>query len=449
MQRSKRKEEDIEKEKTNAAGRDSGDVDALVSGFLGELAAISPDKSNVRQPEAIEKKQAESTSKPGRAYSGSGEWEVSGLTLELEGIDKEIEESLDELERLKSGIPSSVDRKDPAPEPVPLAKTAEEAPSPAPVPAAETAHPAAPKTTSAATPAKAPAHASTTRSKPAAPPENPYDEEQAWTRLELARSGINSFRPFPWLKAVLGAAIVVTILGIGAYQLLRLRTVQNSPVAGRASSAPESVPQPAGSATGVTTDQVKAESVTDAPAQHPRPAAAQEEEIARTAALEPDISATEEIARTEATPGLLESADATPPPATSDNKILLPGAGDKASVPLAASTSANLEPLQPRSQPLIALPAQSKVLVPAVPIFQPGPSYPELALRSRTSSSVVLELQVDESGRVTKAIPVNGPVLFHSAAVAAALKWRYKPATIDGKNVSSQVRATINFSLNK
>jgi TonB family protein len=72
-----------------------------------------------------------------------------------------------------------------------------------------------------------------------------------------------------------------------------------------------------------------------------------------------------------------------------------------------------------------------------------------LALRSRISASVVLELQVDERGRVTRATPVSGPVLFHSAAVTAGLRWRYKPASIDGKNVPSQVRVTMNFTLNK
>ncbi len=96
-----------------------------------------------------------------------------------------------------------------------------------------------------------------------------------------------------------------------------------------------------------------------------------------------------------------------------------------------------------------AAPAQSRLLVPATPISQPSPSYPEIALRTRTSGSVVLDLQIDENGRVTKATPVSGPALLHQAAIAAALKWRYKPASIDGKNVPSQARVTMNFSLNK
>jgi TonB family protein len=148
-----------------------------------------------------------------------------------------------------------------------------------------------------------------------------------------------------------------------------------------------------------------------------------------------------------ATPASLDVADTEPPLATSGNTILVTDAVQKAPVQLVASDTEKLEPLQPRSQPLLTMPAQSRVLVPPVAIAQPSPSYPELALRSRTSASVILDLQVDERGKVTRATPMSGPVLFHSAAVAATLKWRYKPASIDGK--VARVRVTLNFTLKK
>jgi protein TonB len=87
--------------------------------------------------------------------------------------------------------------------------------------------------------------------------------------------------------------------------------------------------------------------------------------------------------------------------------------------------------------------------VAAVPILQTTPVYPELALRARASGSVVLELQIDDQGKVVKATPVSGPPILHNAAVTAAMKWRYRPASIGGVNVSSQSRVTMAFNLKR
>jgi outer membrane biosynthesis protein TonB len=60
-----------------------------------------------------------------------------------------------------------------------------------------------------------------------------------------------------------------------------------------------------------------------------------------------------------------------------------------------------------------------------------------------------LELQIDDQGKVAKATPVSGPAIFYNAAVNAAMKWRYRPASINGVNVSSQSRVTMVFNLKK
>jgi protein TonB len=164
--------------------------------------------------------------------------------------------------------------------------------------------------------------------------------------------------------------------------------------------------------------------------------------------LQTDISETVDIVREASISDPQEPADNTPPRAASGDRILVSQTSDEAPPQLVASTPPKLEPLLPRTQSLLTAPTQSSAFIPPVPISQPGPSYPELALRSRTSAAVILDLQVDEQGKVTRATPVGGPVLFHPAAVAAALKWRYKPASVDGRNVPSLVRVTINFSLN-
>jgi TonB family protein len=67
----------------------------------------------------------------------------------------------------------------------------------------------------------------------------------------------------------------------------------------------------------------------------------------------------------------------------------------------------------------------------------------------RSSGSVVLELQIDEEGKVVKATPISGPDVFYSAAIAAALKWQYKPASVRGVNARSRTRITMDFTFKK
>ena len=58
----------------------------------------------------------------------------------------------------------------------------------------------------------------------------------------------------------------------------------------------------------------------------------------------------------------------------------------------------------------------------------------------------MLDLQIDDQGKVLKATPVGGPSIFYTAAVQAAMKWRYKPASLGGANVKSQSRVTMVFN---
>ncbi len=121
-------------------------------------------------------------------------------------------------------------------------------------------------------------------------------------------------------------------------------------------------------------------------------------------------------------------------------------------VPLMTATtpvavSSNPAP-QPASQPATA-PVVPKPLMAAVPISQVSPVYPELAVRSRASGTIVLELQINDQGKVIKATPVDGPTIFYEAAVSAAMRWRYRPASIGGVNVASQSKVTMVFNLKR
>ena len=73
------------------------------------------------------------------------------------------------------------------------------------------------------------------------------------------------------------------------------------------------------------------------------------------------------------------------------------------------------------------------------------PVYPEAVRRMHLSGTVVLDLQIDASGKVVKAVPVSGMPVFSAAAVNAVLQWRYKPASSNGRNVPSQSRVSVIF----
>lgn len=104
---------------------------------------------------------------------------------------------------------------------------------------------------------------------------------------------------------------------------------------------------------------------------------------------------------------------------------------------------------QASAQPQPPVPAVAGNLIPAVAISQVSPKYPEFALRTDRSAAVVLELAIDNQGKVVKATPVSGPEMFHKEAVNAAMQWRYRPASVGGTNVSSHVKVTFNFNLKK
>lgn len=136
------------------------------------------------------------------------------------------------------------------------------------------------------------------------------------------------------------------------------------------------------------------------------------------------------------------------PPATDHAAPVIPSTLERRPTPPPQAATGVSEALAPASQSApSASPANN--LITAVPIMQTSPVYPEVALRTRTSGSVILELQIDDQGKVVKATPVSGPAIFYGAAVNAVMKWRYKPASIGGVTVSSQSRVTMAFNLKK
>jgi TonB family protein len=75
------------------------------------------------------------------------------------------------------------------------------------------------------------------------------------------------------------------------------------------------------------------------------------------------------------------------------------------------------------------------------------PEYPMAAKRARISGNVVVEVTVDENGKVLEARSLCGPNILAEAAVKAARKWEFTPTQLNGKPVVVQGTITFRFHL--
>ena len=76
-------------------------------------------------------------------------------------------------------------------------------------------------------------------------------------------------------------------------------------------------------------------------------------------------------------------------------------------------------------------------------ISLPPPVYPESAKRMRTQGVVVVDVILDESGKVVSANASSGPAVLRDAAVQAALRARFSPTKLSGQPV--KVSGVINY----
>lgn len=74
----------------------------------------------------------------------------------------------------------------------------------------------------------------------------------------------------------------------------------------------------------------------------------------------------------------------------------------------------------------------------------PKPDYPSTAKSVGAQGKVVVELTIDETGKVIKARAVSGHPLLQKAAVAAALQARFSPTLLSGEPVS--ITGTISYT---
>jgi len=71
---------------------------------------------------------------------------------------------------------------------------------------------------------------------------------------------------------------------------------------------------------------------------------------------------------------------------------------------------------------------------------------PAIARQQKISGTVSLMATVDTAGKVKGVKVLDGQPILSGAAVNAVLKWRYKPATLNGQPVETTVPIKVTFT---
>ncbi len=108
------------------------------------------------------------------------------------------------------------------------------------------------------------------------------------------------------------------------------------------------------------------------------------------------------------------------------------------------------EPFPPGGAPAPAVPREAgeALMEPAVLISKVDPTYPEPAIRAQIEGSVVLDVAIDETGRVIDVQVTRGlPFGLSDAAARAVTQWRYRPARGHEGPIPSRKSVRILFTL--
>ncbi len=78
----------------------------------------------------------------------------------------------------------------------------------------------------------------------------------------------------------------------------------------------------------------------------------------------------------------------------------------------------------------------------------PNPQYTEIARKARIQGVVIVEAIIDKEGNVTNVKVLKGlPMGLDQAAADAVRRWKFEPATLNGKPVAVIYNLTVNFRL--
>jgi protein TonB len=85
---------------------------------------------------------------------------------------------------------------------------------------------------------------------------------------------------------------------------------------------------------------------------------------------------------------------------------------------------------------------------PPVPVRTVPPEFPKAMRAAGTSGIVVVSCQIDDKGSVASAtVAKSTNPAFDQAALDAVEKWKFRPASKDGKPVAIQVQFPVKFTV--
>lgn len=83
-----------------------------------------------------------------------------------------------------------------------------------------------------------------------------------------------------------------------------------------------------------------------------------------------------------------------------------------------------------------------------VKVQAPQPQYTEIARKARVQGVVIVQAIIDKGGNVTNVKVLKGlPMGLEEEAVKAIKRWKFEPATLNGKPVDVYYNLTVNFRL--
>jgi protein TonB len=129
-----------------------------------------------------------------------------------------------------------------------------------------------------------------------------------------------------------------------------------------------------------------------------------------------------------------------------DDDSNITGAGMPPGVPW--GTEGSTGPITGRGNDSTAIDVHSEGVLPPVPISQPKPAYPDGPRMLHQQGVVILQAIIGTDGSVENLNVLKGAFpLLDEAAVNAVSRWRYTPATLNGRAVRVYLTVTVNFTL--
>lgn len=92
--------------------------------------------------------------------------------------------------------------------------------------------------------------------------------------------------------------------------------------------------------------------------------------------------------------------------------------------------------------------ANSSITQPKL-ISSVAPVYPQIATINGTEGDVRIDAMIGENGHVGTMKVLEGPMALRQAAMVAVSQWRYEPAKLDGKSISSHLVVLVQFRLKR